>query len=248
MSSCPQFLLDEPPPVPPHPARPSALLQSLFPPGVSAAELRSPADSGQLLPAEAASLGNCVDKRRQEFAAGRLCVRRAAQHLGAAAFPLPIGADRSPQWPAQVTGSITHTDGFCGAVVADRRQFLGLGIDAEVSGRVTAELWPHLFVPGEIVWLRRLRPVEQPHAATLLFAAKEAFYKCQYAFTRRYLDFLAVAIRCFEYQACWGGFAVHPQSGTGLANDPRMPLRGSFRLHGEYVLAGVAARRPEPGS
>jgi len=90
-----------------------------------------------LFPDEAQYLGRAVPKRIQEFAAGRLCARRALAEFGFTDYPLRSNSDRRPQWPAPVIGSITHIAGMCGAVVAKQRQFRAIGLDMEIVGRVT---------------------------------------------------------------------------------------------------------------
>ena len=64
----------------------SAALADLFPDAAVVAELRTRGEVGLLMPAEAAHLGRTVPKRAQEFAAGRLCARRALAELGIVDF------------------------------------------------------------------------------------------------------------------------------------------------------------------
>lgn len=222
-----------------NPAQFSPVLQSLFPPGVSTAELRVPGEPAQLAAAERAELGRATPKRAGEFTAGRLCVRRAVENLGLAAFPLAMGQDRYPLWPAALTGSITHTDGFCGAAVAEWRRFHAIGVDAEQADRVTAELWGQLFTPEEIAWLERLHLPEQLRWAALLFAAKEAFYKCQYTLTREWLEFDAVTIALTRGSAMAGRFGVYPRTRLALAGHLPAPYAGQFRFDQGLVFAGM---------
>ena len=177
-----------------NPASLSTRLGRLFSPGAVVATLREPGDPQQLLPEEAAHLGRAVPKRRQEFAAGRLCARRALAEFGMPDFPIPVAEDRQPIWPDSMAGSITHTAGFCAAVVAERRRIQALGLDTEVVGDVNVEIWPHICLPDEIAWIRSLPASEQAPAVTLIFSAKEAFYKCQYPLVRDPLGFHDVRI------------------------------------------------------
>src|SRR3990167_7305399 len=62
--------------------------------------------------------GNGVAKRQPEYLAGRRCAREALRRVtGTAAVPA-VGADRAPQWPAEVSGSITHRSGWAAAPAA----------------------------------------------------------------------------------------------------------------------------------
>ena len=136
-----------------NPAVLSVSLGSLFPAGAVVAELRTPGNPDLLLPTEAAHLGRAVPTRVQEFAAGRLCARRALAELGIVDFPLRAADDRQPIWPGAVVGSITHTSGFCAAVIAERARIVALGLDTEVVGDVNVEIWPSICTSAEIAWV-----------------------------------------------------------------------------------------------
>jgi 4'-phosphopantetheinyl transferase EntD len=224
-----------------NPAVISALIESLCPPGVAAAELRTPGNPALLHAEEARSVARAVAKRVQEFAAGRHCAHLALERLGLPAAPLCVASDRRPLWPAGIVGSITHTDGFCAAAAARTERLTALGIDTERAEAVGAELRPSICTPAELVWIEGLPAAERTSAATLIFCAKEAFYKCQYPETLQ-----------------WAGFhdlEVHPQERFGragrltlaarrplefFATHPASTLHAAYRFHEEFVTAAVA--------
>ncbi len=221
-------------------AHPSPLLAALFPAEVCAAEQRQPGDPALLYPEEAAHLRQAIAKRIGEFAAGRLCAREALAQLGIAGFPLLVGSDRRPQWPENVVGSITHTQGFGGAVAAPRERIRAIGVDAEVVGRVKPALWPKICVPQEIDWLGRLPAPEQEQLGALVFSAKEAFYKCQYGLTESWVGFHDVML---DPAACdWRGgrFAVLPLKPLQLEQLLPAPWNGSYRFEDGLVVSGMA--------
>jgi 4'-phosphopantetheinyl transferase EntD len=223
-----------------NPARLSPLLTALFPPGVVAAELREDVDPSQLPADEMRQVAHALPKRRREFAAGRLCARRAAAELGIADFPLPMSRDRRPCWPAALVGSITHTAGYCGAVIAERTRFRSIGLDAEVVGQVTADLWPQLFTRAEAAWLGARPRREQARCAAAAFSAKEAFYKCQYGITSRWLEFDDVVLDlCFDGPDA-GSFRVEPGMRAGALDDALLRAAGRFHFHAGLVLTGMA--------
>jgi 4'-phosphopantetheinyl transferase EntD len=228
-----------------NPVRLSDGFQSLFPAGVVATEMRVPGDVALLLPEEAACLGRAVAKRRQEFAAGRQCARRALQEFGVVDFPLRVGADREPLWPRGFVGSITHTAGICAAVVASRERFRGLGVDAEIVGVVGAELWPSICVAAETAWLASLPQPERAPAVTLIFAAKEAFYKAQFPLARERLHFHDIGIDVPVWSTSRGSFLVRPLRPIRVSEFVALPLHGEYGFFGEFAAAGVAigARR-----
>ncbi len=225
-----------------NPAVPSATFLGLFPDGVAAAELRIPGDPALLLPAEAACLGRAVPKRIAEFAAGRLCARRVLEEFGVRGFALRVAADRQPVWPEFLVGSITHTAGLCGAVAGEARRFAGIGVDSEVAGDVKRDLWPKICVAEEAEWLHSLPADERSSAAALIFAAKEAFYKCQFPAAREHLSFHDVKIEVLNRGQGreQGTFRVHALRDLVIARHARFPVAGRHRLHEEFASAGVA--------
>ena len=222
-----------------NPAGLSPLVTRLFPPGVVGAELRTAGDPSLLFADEAQYLGRAVPKRIQEFAAGRLCARRALAEFGFTDYPLRMNGDRRPQWPAPIIGSITHTTGICGAAVAERRQFRAIGLDMEIVGRVTPEIWPTICTPEETAWLDALREPEQSRCAALIFSAKESFYKCQYSVTRQWLEFDDVSLDLPASDASAGCFALRPRRRITSLEHGTMPLMGRFEFHGSLVVTGV---------
>jgi 4'-phosphopantetheinyl transferase EntD len=224
-----------------NPATLSTELASLFPPGVVAAELRGAGDPGLLLPAEAAHLGRAVSKRVQEFAAGRLCARRALAEFGMGDFPVEVAVDRLPIWPELMLGSITHTAGFCAAVVAERRCLTALGLDSELVGDVRREIWPSICVPLETAWLESLPESQRAAAVTLIFSAKEAFYKYQYAVVRERLNFHDARVETPAWGAAEGVFRIHATRRIALLLHTSLPLEGRYRFHEEFVTAAMGS-------
>ncbi len=216
----------------------SPRLAGLFPPGAVAAELHAPGDEHLLLPEEASFVSRAVEKRVREFAAGRCCARRALAEFGIGNFPVKAAEDRRPLWPDGMVGSITHTMGFCAAVVAQRERLAGLGIDSEVIGDVHDEILPRICVPAEAAWIASLPAADRSGAAALIFAAKEAFYKCQYPLVREKLGFQDARVEA-QWGAAGGEFCVHATRPIALAAYAPLPFRGRYVLHDGLVTAGL---------
>jgi 4'-phosphopantetheinyl transferase EntD len=216
---------------------PSRSFRQILPSGVIANELRGSAHPyvASLSAEENIAIAFAVPSRRLEFAAGRACARKGLEALGLPpGVPLAPRADRSPTWPAQCVGSITHTQRYVAAAVALRSRFIGIGIDAEVCGRVEQNLWPLIFTDSEVLLLRRLPASEASVVSTLLFSAKEAIYKAIYPHTRVRLDFLDVAVQL----AGPGEFTAQ------AAREPNVlpfeqRLRGRYRFDDTLVLCAV---------
>lgn len=225
-----------------NPAKLTMNLNELFPPGALAAEMREPGDPAALLPGEKQYHRGAVQKRAQEFAAGRACARRLLAEFGIVDFPVKVAADRQPLWPEGLVGSITHTSGFCAAVVARKQSLSAVGIDSEVAGSVKAELWRGICTPSEIAWLRSLPQGEQTAAATLIFSAKEAFYKCQYPLVGERLNFNDATVEP-AWGAARGVFTIHANRSIALARHASLPLQGRFLFHEQFVTTGLAVQR-----
>ncbi|MDE1924227.1 MAG: 4'-phosphopantetheinyl transferase superfamily protein [Gammaproteobacteria bacterium] len=223
-----------------NPARISRLIGSLFPKSAVAAELRTAGDPTLLLAPEMAALCRAVPQRIQEFAAGRLCARRALERLGFGTFPIVVSPNREPVWPDTVIGSITHTDRLCAAVVAPRESFFGIGLDAEVVGAVNPAIWRRVCAPAELVWLETLPSGARAAAVSLVFAAKEAFYKAQYGQTRQWLNFDDVTVTVPRWSADRGRFIAAPRPHLSVAARAAAPFVGRYRFHGDHVCAGIA--------
>jgi len=224
-----------------NPASTSELVASVFPPGVTTAELREPAFAAHLYPEESAAVARAVPKRVAEFTAGRLCARRALDGLGITNFPLLVNEDRTPRWPEAVVGSITHTGGFCGAVAARRTHFEALGLDAEHTSAATYDLWPQLLTGSERAVLASVRPDARTLVASTIFSAKEAFYKAQFTITGAWLDFDDVEVDLPAGAPERGTFTIRI-----LRNAPAQLSRraaGRYRIVGDVILTGVTFAR-----
>lgn len=163
------------------------LIDSLLPAGVAAAETYADLPGLVALPEEEPLIAKSVQKRRNEFIAVRHCARIALAELGLPPTPILKGDKGEPRWPDGIVGSLTHCEGYRGAVVARVAEVRSLGIDAE----------PHDVLPGGVLDSISL-PVERRqlqalpaglHWDRILFCAKEATYKAWFPLTHRWLGF-----------------------------------------------------------
>jgi 4'-phosphopantetheinyl transferase EntD len=212
----------------------STLLRALFAAPVTAFESRGPVSASVLLPEEAAYVARAVPKRVGEFAAGRACARRALAELEITDFPLRVGPDREPLWPERIAGSITHTADYCGVVVARTSVLASLGVDAERRDAVRPELWRHIATADEQAQLRGLPDQLARERASLVFSAKESFFKCQYYLTRQWLKFSDVSVSVDE-----GSFRIHPRAPLALQMLRAPPWEGRFAVEGALIVTGI---------
>lgn len=144
-------------------------VEKLFPPGVIAFESQGVVSSNDLFPSERECVARSVEKRVREFAAGRLCARAGLMEFGLKPAPLLPGRDRMPIWPSGIVGSVTHTDGYCVAVVGLKNQFAAIGVDAECSKQMSPSVWRLTMSAEEFSSLQCLEEAGRRQMATAIF-------------------------------------------------------------------------------
>lgn len=171
------------------------LFSQLFPREVGSMLIPLPDRPLPLSSVEERSVINAVPKRRIEFSAGRHCAHVAMAKIGYGVHPIPSGPDRAPIWPPGLTGSITHSDGFCGAVVATITNFQSVGIDMEATNAVPTELANYILRPDDIIEIGQHNFPEDVDRLTLCFCLKEAVYKAFYPRFGQVIGFQEVSLR-----------------------------------------------------
>jgi 4'-phosphopantetheinyl transferase EntD len=146
-----------------------------------------------------------VPKRRAEFFHGRLCARAAIRLLGREAPQIGIGPRREPLWPADLVGSITHAADLAAAVVLPvGGGYRGVGLDIETVlgddgarevGGVVASADETRYLAAFEQALGRNVPL------TLLFSAKESFFKAVHGAVGRYFNFDALTLERIDLAA-----------------------------------------------
>lgn len=172
------------------------MIEVILPAGAASAELLDDRTHAALFAEEEASLGEAAERRRREFANGRLCSRGAMAKLGVAHVAIPRGRRGEPLWPPGIVGSITHCAGYCAATAGRAGDFATFGIDAEPDRPLGSELLGLIADANESDQLRELARA-RPRGLSwdkLLFCAKEAAYKAWFPLTNRWLGFEDVAI------------------------------------------------------
>jgi 4'-phosphopantetheinyl transferase EntD len=110
----------------------------------------------------------------------------------------------------------------------------GIGIDAEIIGRVTQDVWPHVFTEEESFILSSSTTTESRTLATIIFCAKEAFYKCQYPITRLWIDFTDACVNVHD-----DGFTVRLLRIDADGFHGKREFRGRYVIHDDLVIAGI---------
>ncbi|UGU31879.1 4'-phosphopantetheinyl transferase [Mycolicibacterium smegmatis] len=164
-----------------------SLLSLVLPDRVASAEVYEDPPGLSPLPEEEPLIARSVAKRRNEFVTVRYCARQALGELGVGPVPILKGDKGEPCWPDGVVGSLTHCQGFRGAVVGRSTDVRSVGIDAEPHDVLPNGVLDAITLPIERAELRGL-PGDL-HWDRILFCAKEATYKAWYPLTHRWLGF-----------------------------------------------------------
>jgi 4'-phosphopantetheinyl transferase EntD len=221
-------------------------LAALLPRGVAAAHLYREAPPGLLLATEAQRTHQWSQKRWQDFTAGRVCARRALQQFNLGEFALRASEAGLPIWPAGFTGCITHTQGYAAAVVGPLTLVRGLGVDTEVIAAVNEEVWALICTPAERTALSDVALASRTQRAALTFAAKEAFYKCQYPLTGEWIEFGEVTVALRGELSLSGEFEIRPGRPLLVQQQCPTPLTGRYRIHDAFITAVMALPAIDP--
>jgi len=128
-------------------------------------------------------------KREYEFKLGRHCAESQLRLFGENST-VDVNADRSPAWPQGFVGSISHSSKWAWAAVARQQDLRSVGVDTEVIASAnTMQQLQYEIATGEewdVVAATGLTPRQ---CFSVIFSAKEAFYKCWYPVNPKYFDF-----------------------------------------------------------
>jgi len=217
-----------------------SLLATVLPDAVATAEMYSdPADLVPL-PEEEPLIARSVTKRRNEFITVRACAREALGKLDVGPVPILKGDKGEPCWPDGIVGSLTHCEGFRGAVVARSTQVRSVGIDAEPHGVLPKGVLGAVALPEEQSAIGTLEG--DLHWDRILFCAKEATYKAWFPLTHRWLGFEDAHITfTLDSNGSSGTFLsrilIDPAAESG---PPLTELPGRFTVSNGLVLTAIS--------
>jgi enterobactin synthetase component D len=184
-------------------------------------------------------LSRATPGRQREYAAGRYCAARAIERLRASDSRVTIGRGGAgePQWPAGLTGSVTHTDGLASAAVAWTSDARSIGIDSEML--------------VDVERADRIRPLvmqrdeagvggaglDDRTRVMLIFSAKEAIFKCLYPVVGR--RFYYEDARITSADPVKGCFVAELLTTLAPGFERGTLLHGRFEIDDRRVHTGV---------
>ena len=137
-------------------------------------------------------------KRQLEFEAGRRCAESLLKRLGNSE-QVWTNEDRSPVWPVGFTGSISHSENWTWSAVAKLSQIISVGIDTEpvVPTETRQQIAHEVGTPAE--WdLCQQSGLTPDEIFSVVFSAKETFYKCCYPIVQQYFGFEHAVVERIE--------------------------------------------------
>lgn len=143
------------------------------------------------------NLANAVHKRKIEYLLGRYCLKRCFEAFGETPLMVKMGEDRSPLWPSEWVGSISHSKGQVVAVLGRSTEYAGLGIDLEaLIDNPSAALQTQICSETtEISELMSSLGLSEQEALTLIFSSKESLYKLIFPRYRKFFGFQSARLR-----------------------------------------------------
>ena len=106
-----------------------------------------------------------------------------------------VNEDRSPCWPDGYIGSISHSGHWVWAAVANARDARSIGIDTESVVDVATRQQINSEIASSAEWdIAKSLNLDTQQTFSVVFSAKEAFYKCWYPLTQCYFGFEHAAV------------------------------------------------------
>ncbi|BAT71535.1 4'-phosphopantetheinyl transferase [Thermosulfidibacter takaii ABI70S6] len=128
-------------------------------------------------------------KNLKDHTAGRLAAKRALAKCGVDS-EVSKGKYGEPVWPEGIVGSISHSRQHAFSVVGKREDFCSLGCDVELYSRMCEKVATRIMTPEE----SKVSLLQDQIYWTILFSAKEAFYKMQFPIFGKRLSFKDVTV------------------------------------------------------
>lgn len=137
-------------------------------------------------------LQGSVVSRLSSYLSGRIAVRYALENLGEPTTHISIGRNGEPAWPADITGSITHSESLAIAICTNKSKGILVGIDTEqlTTSNKLENLKNIISNPSEVnKIIEVLGWPSVGEAKLLIFSAKESLFKALHKYIQKYLDF-----------------------------------------------------------
>ncbi|MCG7897814.1 MAG: 4'-phosphopantetheinyl transferase superfamily protein [Candidatus Thiodiazotropha weberae] len=177
-----------------------------------------------------------VQKRQQEFRAGRHAAHLALEKLSAPWEPLLRDEKRQPLWPTGFLGSISHCRGECVAVCAKTTELASLGIDVEPLEPLPKGVDQYIHTPQDQVTME----ADSSLPERLIFSAKESIYKCYYPLIGEHMGFQSVSL---SIDVDSRSFEFIPSAENTIPFPAELKFHGRFMMSDSHLYTGCYLTR-----
>ncbi|BET97967.1 4'-phosphopantetheinyl transferase family protein [Xenorhabdus taiwanensis] len=174
-------------------------------------------------------LQNAVNKRRAEYLAARYCTQQVLNRLGYSDFQVTNSQDRSPIWPDNICGSISHSANCAIAFAASCNNYrmIGIDIEQEIKPDTIKSVSSSIINDNEMKLLTEC-PLPFAQVFTLAFSIKESLFKALYPHVKRFFDFHAAEITSIDHR----DYAISIKLLQTLSDE----YRAGSQFHGNFAL------------
>ena len=220
----------------------ASALDLILPPRYLHATRQVSDKSGQLLPGEKHAARNMKGVRVEEFSTSRFLIRELLKVINPMTSNERVeilpDTDSVPQWPAGFTGCISHSKGICTVVIGKQTALnQSVGIDIEMLGRLSGGAKRRICSEAEQERIETFADVSKLKVQdlyTLVFSAKEAYFKYLFPQTRQWLEFLDVELHTIN-----GEYLELESKKTVPASSPPEKRNVAFKFTQELVVTAV---------
>lgn len=172
--------------------------------------------------------------RKQEFLLGRVCASKAYELCtGKPLLNLAPNKDRSPAWPNDVVGTISHNQYWVGAAVAKKADLIGVGMDFEVMGRTKLALSSQIRSERDVKTLAKFSDEE---LLTLIFSCKETLYKALHPIVKIFFGFEDAAVTRIDLEHNTFEIVLLSQVGPNFGPNGLNKFLGRFTIYNNSCL------------
>lgn len=137
-------------------------------------------------------------KRQAEFLAGRYSAKLALEechYISNEPLSILIGQHREPIWPAGYIGSISHCVGIalCVCALINEIHYIGIDVERYIPEVLALKIASEIHTTYEHQLLRKMG-LTQSQITTLLYSAKESFFKAIYPQVGKYFGFECISL------------------------------------------------------
>ncbi|WP_324022184.1 4'-phosphopantetheinyl transferase family protein [Pantoea sp. JZ29] len=134
-----------------------------------------------------------VVKRKAEYLAARYAAQKALKLFGCNETP-GTSSNRSPVWPSEWCGSLSHSDECSIAVIAPKKSGMTPGVDIEFFAPETMRDTADMFVSADEKYVLSDSGIDYTTALLLIFSVKESLFKALYPEVGRFFNFDAAKV------------------------------------------------------